>query len=947
MKKISLIIVFVFGMILMHAQNIDGQDVNAQPEAAHTSRSTFHLFVEGGIGAAGLSYKLKNSYLQGKSNLNAGGDALLGFSFFFNENIGIGSGVGIAHFRSSGGYNGEFNGDKFISLGNQISDDANNPRNREYELRVRLRNWEEVQSALYLEIPVFVQYKHKFGAKQIVGLYFNVGVKFQIPLMSKYEVIDGSSEEDKVLNISGYNIVTGAEWGAPGYDPVRSHGFGSIYNPNKQFGWNNDLTLKPSVSGMAELGLLFALGRRVDLNLGVFLNYGFRNVKNDLSDKELLEAPEQYQPGANENIGYGITYNGVINSNATTRASLLSYGGKMGIHIRLGKMKTTPVEEQQRLLAQQEENDSLYNSNAADAILKTIKKLRDNADGEQPKPETSLDPKVEEQLKPAATEVATTTFRGVVVDATDNSPLQATVEVYDAAGNLVGVVASDSSTGIFEVEGLTLNTTYVIKVRRAGSDYSVVEEIVVRENEESSTQIVNIQLDKSERTVEPSPEPKTDKQLKPATVEVATTTFRGVVVDATDDSPFQATVEVYDAAGNLVGVVASDSTTGVFEIEGLALNTTYVIKVRRAGSDYSVVEEIVVRENEESSPQIVNIQLDKSEGTVEPSPETKAAEQVKPATLEVETTTFKGVVVDAADNNPFQATVEVYDVSGNLVGVVISDSTTGVFEIEGLALNTTYVIKVRRAGSDYSVVEEIVVRENEKSSPQIVNVQSNKSEEKVSAKVKTFMFKGVVTDAANGSPLQAAVEVYDASENVVGVAVSDASTGIFEIEGLALDMTYAINARRAGYNYFVQEGIVVPENEKSSSRIVNIQLDKLKEEASFTLKNIFFETAQATLKRESMKEIDNLYQLMVENPTLRIEVSGHTDNVGTLEKNKKLSVDRAGAVVQTLIRKGIARDRIESAGYGYDRPVDTNSTPEGRAQNRRVEFKVLKVGENP
>lgn len=104
---------------------------------------------------------------------------------------------------------------------------------------------------------------------------------------------------------------------------------------------------------------------------------------------------------------------------------------------------------------------------------------------------------------------------------------------------------------------------------------------------------------------------------------------------------------------------------------------------------------------------------------------------------------------------------------------------------------------------------------------------------------------------------------------------------------------------------------------------------------------MFFDYASDRIKDESINELGNLYNLLVENPNIRIEISGHTDNQSSLETNTKLSTARAKSVVQFLINKGIAANRMEFKGYAYSQPVASNDTEEGKKQNRRVEFKIL------
>jgi len=121
----------------------------------------------------------------------------------------------------------------------------------------------------------------------------------------------------------------------------------------------------------------------------------------------------------------------------------------------------------------------------------------------------------------------------------------------------------------------------------------------------------------------------------------------------------------------------------------------------------------------------------------------------------------------------------------------------------------------------------------------------------------------------------------------------------------------------------------------------NFQMNKIDVGAKMILNNIFFETNKATLKPESTTELERVATLLIENPTIRLEISGHTDNVGSYRANQKLSEQRAKSVVDYLISKGVAQDRLEYKGYAFNQPIADNNTPEGRAQNRRVEFKVL------
>ena len=112
---------------------------------------------------------------------------------------------------------------------------------------------------------------------------------------------------------------------------------------------------------------------------------------------------------------------------------------------------------------------------------------------------------------------------------------------------------------------------------------------------------------------------------------------------------------------------------------------------------------------------------------------------------------------------------------------------------------------------------------------------------------------------------------------------------------------------------------------------------------SIRLNNIFFEFAKATLDEESFHELDRILPYFKKFPNLKIEISGHTDNKGSDEYNLNLSQGRSQSVVDYLISQGIESYRLSAQGYGESSPIDTNDTDEGRANNRRVEFTIVKT----
>jgi len=117
----------------------------------------------------------------------------------------------------------------------------------------------------------------------------------------------------------------------------------------------------------------------------------------------------------------------------------------------------------------------------------------------------------------------------------------------------------------------------------------------------------------------------------------------------------------------------------------------------------------------------------------------------------------------------------------------------------------------------------------------------------------------------------------------------------------------------------------------------NDMLDALNKDGYIAL-NILFETGKSTIQNESLPIVDQIYELMKSDVTLKISVEGHTDNVGDAVSNKKLSHDRAKAVMDALIAKGVDKTRMSFVGWGQEKPVADNRSEEGRAKNRRVEI---------
>ena len=182
------------------------------------------------------------------------------------------------------------------------------------------------------------------------------------------------------------------------------------------------------------------------------------------------------------------------------------------------------------------------------------------------------------------------------------------------------------------------------------------------------------------------------------------------------------------------------------------------------------------------------------------------------------------------------------------------------------------------------------------------------------------------------------VEDLNTSE-LIAVSKSNSVTGKYLVV-LPAGKTYSVSANKEGF-FFHSERFDVPATSNYQEIKKNIELKPIEKGAKVVLNNIFFETGKATLTSQSRVELEKAIDLMKVNPTMVIEVGGHTDNVGDDAMNMKLSHDRAKAVREYLVKSGIAAERIQAKGYGESNPIAGNDDEEGRKSNRRTEFIIL------
>jgi len=226
----------------------------------------------------------------------------------------------------------------------------------------------------------------------------------------------------------------------------------------------------------------------------------------------------------------------------------------------------------------------------------------------------------------------------------------------------------------------------------------------------------------------------------------------------------------------------------------------------------------------------------------------------------------------------------------------------------------------------------VVVKEVTPTPPPVVVPEPPKTPE--------LFLGGKISDSETGNPVMAKIDIIDLSTDlVVGTTASSDVDGTYRIK-LPAKKSYMVDLRASGFLSDMKQ-INIPDSFTGEVYSLNASLIKVKVGKKVVLNNILFQTGKSILSTSSYSELDRLLGILNDNPQMKIEISGHTDNTGSLQLNLKLSEDRAKAVVEYLAQKGIDRTRLEFKGFGPQQPIADNATADGRSKNRRVEFKIL------
>jgi outer membrane protein OmpA-like peptidoglycan-associated protein len=248
--------------------------------------------------------------------------------------------------------------------------------------------------------------------------------------------------------------------------------------------------------------------------------------------------------------------------------------------------------------------------------------------------------------------------------------------------------------------------------------------------------------------------------------------------------------------------------------------------------------------------------------------------------------------------------------------------------------NRFFYASVRSDGFGYSDIY-LVSEEVKKDEPVVAR-------EPVKKETKIHKFILTVLDAETKQPLKAKVRMKGKDNTTLGSLIT--SDGVHEFVIMSPTAKgYIVYIEMEGYIFENLSLLLGGATQTETKEEKTIQLRKIKTGEVSVLRHVFFDTGKATLKPESFDELDKFLLMMEQNNKVRVEIGGHTDNVGSPAVNLKLSQQRALAVKGYLTSKGIEAKRVAAVGYGETKPVVSNDDEEGgRAINRRVEFKVLK-----
>jgi outer membrane protein OmpA-like peptidoglycan-associated protein len=288
----------------------------------------------------------------------------------------------------------------------------------------------------------------------------------------------------------------------------------------------------------------------------------------------------------------------------------------------------------------------------------------------------------------------------------------------------------------------------------------------------------------------------------------------------------------------------------------------------------------------------------------------------------------QGTVYNEKTQQPIQATVEVKPADNQ--AIILHTMTNGKFQTPIPEVNG-YSISAKQEG--------FMPKELSFALPKLGNDTTLYIDIYLTPIAKKLIIAGSVYDAKTMKPINANLQVQLKTDRRINFQPL-VGEGHYEQDIKQLGW-YMFTATASGYVNTVDSVQVISEDQ--TPVLKDIIMKPIEVGMTVRLKNIYFDFDKTTLKKESFVELDKVVDFLRRNPTVEIKIEGHTDSKGSDEYNLNLSQGRSQSVVDYLSSQGIDRSRLSAQGYGESKPIDTNDTDAGRANNRRVEFTIVKT----
>ena len=207
---------------------------------------------------------------------------------------------------------------------------------------------------------------------------------------------------------------------------------------------------------------------------------------------------------------------------------------------------------------------------------------------------------------------------------------------------------------------------------------------------------------------------------------------------------------------------------------------------------------------------------------------------------------------------------------------------------------------------------------------------------------ETTFLTGEMKDNSGNKIAGAKVEITNTVTKEKTLAVVDSTKGTFMVAvNLKKKDDLLITVKKDDYAFSSTVVSIKDASFENQPKPVKLEVNEAKSGNSFVLNNLYYNTNSADLKNESFIVLESFAEYLIENPTIVIEIQGHTDNVGVAKANDALSANRAYTVKAFLEEKGVDGKRISAKGFGSSKSIADNSTEDGRAKNRRTEFLII------